>query len=217
MLRLTLLLCVAMIGALMLLGEDRGQMRPGLAKAAAEGRLPVADAEPAPVEIAAEAEPVEIAAQAEPVPEPVAVPVAEPVAEAVDAAIAEATAEASVEPDPYVEPVRDVVQAVEEPVFTLSALGNELVPGEAGSVVDTSAVDTPAIQPPGDGTIWYVNATSVNVRAAPTTEAEVLGKLANGEAALLVEDYDGEWARIVIQGDGVEGYVALRYLSPEAP
>jgi Bacterial SH3 domain len=208
MLRLTLLLCVAMIGALMLLGEDRGQMRPGLAKAAAEGRLPVADAEPATVEIAA---------QAEPVPEPVAVPVAQPVAEAVDAAIAEATAEASVEPDPYVEPVRDVVQAVEEPVFTLSALGNELVPGEAGSVVDTSAVDTPAIQPPGDGTIWYVNATSVNVRAAPTTEAEVLGKLANGEAALLVEDYDGEWARIVIQGDGVEGYVALRYLSPEAP
>jgi uncharacterized protein YgiM (DUF1202 family) len=208
MLRLTLLLCAAMIGALMLLGEDRGQMRPGLAKAAAEGRLPVVDAEPAPVAIAD---------QAEPVPEPVAVPVEEPVADAVDAAIAQAVAEATVEPEPYVEPVREVVQAVEEPVFTLSALGNELVPGEAGSVVDTAAVGVPEVRQPGDNTIWYVNATSVNVRAAPSTDAEVLGKLANGEAALLVEDYDGEWARIVIQGDGVEGFVAMRYLSPGAP
>jgi hypothetical protein len=34
---------------------------------------------------------------------------------------------------------------------------------------------------------------------------------------LVVAPVDGDWARIVIQGDGVEGYVALRYLSPEAP
>jgi uncharacterized protein YgiM (DUF1202 family) len=74
-----------------------------------------------------------------------------------------------------------------------------------------------AAAPVAQGTIWYVNASSVNVRAGPSTETEVLGKLANGEAALLVADVDGEWARIVIQGDGLEGYVALRYLSPEAP
>ena len=47
--------------------------------------------------------------------------------------------------------------------------------------------------------------------------AEVLGKLGSGEAALMVASVDGEWARIVIQGDGMEGYVALRYLSAEAP
>ncbi len=191
MLRLTLFLCVAMIGALMLLGEDRGQMRPGLAKAAAEGPAPVA----APVEAA----PMVLAATPAPAPQPA------PVA-------------AQPEPAPtaaYVEPVREVVQAVEEPIFTLSALGNELVPGEDGNAPVANPLAT-AVEAPAEG-IWYVNANSVNVRAEPSIEAEVLGKLTNGEAALMVSAIDGEWARIVIQGDGLEGFVALRYLTPEAP
>jgi SH3-like domain-containing protein len=58
---------------------------------------------------------------------------------------------------------------------------------------------------------------SVNVRAGPSTDTEVVGKLASGEATLVVQAVDEEWARIVIQGDGVEGFVALRYLSAEAP
>jgi Bacterial SH3 domain len=201
MLRLTLFLCAAMIGALLLLGEDRGQLRPGLAKAAAEGK--------APTVAAAVAEPMIVASTPAPAPEPA--PVAPQVA-AADVALAEP---APAEPAPYVEPVREVVQAVEEPVFTLSALGNELIPGEAGTDV---AVDPPAAAAPtAENGVWYVNATSVNVRAEPSTEAEVLGKLTSGEAALMVASVDGEWARIVIQGDGLEGYVALRYLTPEAP
>ena len=216
MLRLTLFLCAAMIGALMLLGEDRGQMRPGLAKAAAEGPAPVA----APVDSA----PMAVAAAPAPQPAPVA---------------------AQPEPAPtaaYVEPVREVVQAVEEPVFTLASLGNERVPGEDGTPIETAndetvdldapavpadgpltAVDAipqetmPELAAGGQGTIWYVNANSVNVRSAPTTDAEVLGKLGTGEAALMVAAVDGQWARIVIQGDGLEGYVALQFLSPTAP
>ena len=67
------------------------------------------------------------------------------------------------------------------------------------------------------GQVWYVKADSVNVRADPSTEAEILGKLGNGEALLLVAAVDDEWAKIVIQGDGIEGYVATRFLSPVAP
>jgi len=195
MLRLTLFLCAAMIGALMLFGEDRGQLRPGLAKAAADGPAP----EAAPVESA----PMVIAATPEPSSKPAPVP----------APVSAQPEPAPTEPAPYVEPVREVVQAVEEPVFTLSALGNELVPGENG-IAPVS--DQPAPETPAEG-IWYVNASSVNVRSGPSTEAEVLGRLASGEAALMVSSVDGEWARIVIQGDGLEGYVALRYLTPEAP
>lgn len=44
-----------------------------------------------------------------------------------------------------------------------------------------------------------------------------MDRLANGEATLMVQAVDADWARIVIQGDGVEGFVALRYLSAEAP
>jgi uncharacterized protein YgiM (DUF1202 family) len=210
MLRLTLLLCAGLFAALMIAGEDRGQMRPGLALAAAEGRAPKVR-EPAVMAPAADAAPAlaQTPALASPAPAPVVAPL--PVAVASAAPQAEA----------YVEPARAVVQEVKEPIFTLSALGNELVPGQAevgaGTVAQTAATEAPLASDDGSGTIWYVTANSVNVRAEPTTEAEVLGKLTNGEAALLVSTVDGDWARIVIQGDGMEGYVALRYLTPAAP
>jgi uncharacterized protein YgiM (DUF1202 family) len=114
------------------------------------------------------------------------------------------------EPTPYVEPERELVTAVEEPIFSLAAVGNEAPP---------SGPETPQpeVLAGGEGTIWYVNARSVNVRAEPSTQAEVVGKLSSGEATLVVQAVNDEWARIVIQGDGLEGFIALRYLSAEAP
>jgi hypothetical protein len=198
MLRLTLILCIGMFAALMIAGQDRGQLRPGLAEAAAKAARPGAsDVTGADATVVATMEP----AVATPMAEPVVAPAAEPVPESV------ASTE-PVEPAPYVEPVREVVTAVEEPIFSLSSVGNEAVPADAA---------VPEVPAGGEGTIWYVNANSVNVRAEPSTEAEVVGRLGSGEATLVVQAVDGEWARIVIQGDGVEGFVALRYLSPEAP
>jgi hypothetical protein len=214
MLRLTLLLCFGMLAALFTLGEDRGQLRPGLAVADAEGRLDEvwaeADAKAAATPLPM-AEPVAVVAEVAPAPEPEPAPVAAaPVTLAVSGPVIE------------VDAGRDVVQAVEEPVFTLSSLGNELVPGEDGTAIDAAVAEAaaepaPVTDTPAVGTIWYVTADSVNVRSAPSTEAEILDRLATGEAALLVAAVDAEWAQIVIQGDGVEGYVALRYLSPATP
>ena len=237
MLRLTLLLSLGMFAALMTLGSDRGQLRPGLALAASEGRLDAvwaearADADPA----AAPALPMPVS------PADPALAAADPVAETAAPAVA-APELASIAAPVETMPLPEVVQAVEEPVFTLASLGNELVPGEDGTAIETAdseAVDlaSPAVQADGslaagdalpqdpmpelaaggEGTIWYVNASSVNVRSAPTTDSEVLGKLGAGEAALMVAAVDGQWARIVIQGDGLEGYVALQYLSPTSP
>lgn len=195
MLRLTLLLCAAMVGALLILGEDRGQLRPGLANAVATQTNPVPPlaAEPAPMLTGT-------------------VPDSAPVQPAVARLASDTAPPIAAQPELYVEPSR---QAVEEAIFTLSALGNELVPGEGETATDAS--ESTATSQAGGGTIWYVNANSVNVRAEPSTGAEVLGRLVSGEAALLVAEVNGGWARIVIQGDGVEGYVARRYLSPEAP
>lgn len=192
MLRLTLLLCIGMFAALMIAGVDRGQLRPGLAAAAAKKVQPeavVAGDSAQDVTQVAEAAP-------EPVPEP--------------APKAPAPVVAKAEPAPYVEPKRELVTAVEEPVFSLAAVGNETPPA-------APEAPQPEVLAGGEGTIWYVNASSVNVRAEPSTEAEVVGKLASGEATLVVQAVNDDWARIVIQGDGVEGFVALRYLSAEAP
>jgi uncharacterized protein YgiM (DUF1202 family) len=196
MLRMTLILCIGMYAALMIAGVDRGQMRPGLAEAAAkaarDGVSGVSGAESPVVE-----EVVKVAA-AEPATKPAAVPVAEV---------------AAAKPAPYVEPERQLVTEVAEPVFSLASVGNEAVPS-AASEEPAAAPEVPA---GGEGTIWYVTASSVNVRAEPSTEAEVVGKLTSGEATLMVQAIDDDWARIVIQGDGVEGFVAMRYLSAEAP
>ena len=195
MLRLTLILCAGLFAALMIAGEDRGQLRPGLAEAAAKAALAADSSEPAP-------QPEETVVVA-------AAPVTKPQAAQPAVAEVEAPVVARAEPEPYVEPVRDLVTELEEPVFSLSALGNETVPA--------APEPSPEVAADGAGTIWYVVADSVNVRAEPSTQADVLGKLGSGEAALLVQAVDSEWARIVIQGDGVEGFVAMRYLSPEAP
>jgi uncharacterized protein YgiM (DUF1202 family) len=195
MLRLTFLLCIGMYAALMIAGVDRGQMRPGLAEAAAKAaRQGVSDV--------SGTESASLTAAEEPVVRVASTALVEPVAEIAAAEPAPA------EPAPYVEPVRELVTEVAEPVFSLASVGNETAP---------DAPAQPEVADGGTGTIWYVTASSVNVRAEPSTEAEVVGKLGSGEATLLVQAVNDEWARIVIQGDGVEGFVAMRYLSAEAP
>ena len=217
MLRLCLLLIAVMVAALMTLGQDKGQLRPGLAQAKAEGRLEEVWAEAEAKAAAREARrrlaPVTVAAEAEEVSAPV---VAE--APALPAA-------APILPDTVVEPVREVVAVVPEPIFSLEAYGNEAKPGLDGTEVDALAAaepapiadDTAALLAAEEGAVWFVSAESVNVRAGPSTDAEVLTKLALGEATLVVQTVDAEWTRIVIQGDGVEGFVATRFLSPNAP
>ena len=195
MLRMTLILCAGMYAALMIAGVDRGQLRPGLADAAAKAAAVGASNVSGGDSDQLAAEPV-VAAPVETAAAPV-------VAEAVPTATETAVAAAA--PEPYVEPARTVVTEVPEPVFSLASVGNEAVPA------------APEVPDGGQGTIWYVTANSVNVRAAPSTDAEIVGRLGNGEATLMVQAVDDDWARIVIQGDGVEGFVALRYLSAEAP
>ena len=202
MLRMTLILCIGMYAALMIAGVDRGQMRPGLADAATTAALPGAAADSDQV-VAQEPETVAPVEDA-----PIATAAAKPTV------AAPAVAEAAQAPEPYVEPARTVVTEVREPVFSLASVGNEAVPG---APVTAEAAATPEVPDGGEGTIWYVNASSVNVRAEPSTGAEIVGRLASGEATLMVQAVDADWARIVIQGDGVEGFVAMRYLSAEAP
>ncbi len=206
MLRLTLLLCIGMFAALMIAGEDRGQMRPGLAAAAAKKVQPE---DVKGVESQALSASQATRAAIDPVAKVVAAAaIGDQPAPTV--AATEPAATELAEAAPYVEPERETVTAVAEPVFSLSSVGNETPPS-------TPNAPQPEVATGGEGTIWYVNASSVNVRAEPSTQAEVVGRLVSGEAALMVQAVDSDWARIVIQGDGVEGFVAMRYLTAEAP
>ena len=189
MLRLTFLLCSGLFLVMLLGGRDFGQLRPGLAEAAAEAKaVPVAAAVPA-VETAA------LAPDAAAVVPDLAMPVA--VATVVVAPVAANPVVVAVAPAPVVEPAGTGV-------FTLATYADA-----------PDATVTPEAS--ADGEIWYVAGTSLNVRSGPSTDDAVVGKLKRGEAMLVVAREGDEWARIRIEGDGIEGYVATRFLSAEVP
>lgn len=65
--------------------------------------------------------------------------------------------------------------------------------------------------------IRYVTGRAVNVRGGPSTRTEVVGKLQRGDAVTVAFVDDTGWARIRVEGDGVDGYMALSFLSEVAP
>lgn len=188
MLRLTFLLCSGLFLVMLLGGRDFGQLRPGLAQASMDAKAAPVTAEVPAVETVA-------LAVVEPVPEPTPAPV--PVVVPAPAIAAAVVAEAVVAPVP---------SGPENTVFTLS------------DYADPAPTDAPAeAEQASEGEIWYVAGTSLNVRSGPSTNTDVVGKLTRGEATLVVWREGDDWARIRIEGDGIEGYVAMRFLTPDAP
>jgi uncharacterized protein YgiM (DUF1202 family) len=96
-------------------------------------------------------------------------------------------------------------QAIEDTVFSLANYSNDAPVAEV------------APQPQTAGDVAYVAAASVNVREGPGTGNPVITKLTRGEAVLIVSTDDSGWARIRIEGDGLEGFMSLEYLSTNAP
>ena len=81
-------------------------------------------------------------------------------------------------------------------------------------VLETTAAAPVVVTAPESGKILFIGAKSVNVREGPGKDFAVVGRLARGEAVLVVAEDDGPegWSLIRIEGDGVEGYVASRLL-----
>lgn len=86
-------------------------------------------------------------------------------------------------------------------------------------VSPTASAPTPApvARPEAPTDIRYVTARVVNVRGGPSTGHPVIGSLTQGEAARIIHDAGNGWAHILIEGDGIDGYVSTRFLSPETP
>lgn len=106
-------------------------------------------------------------------------------------------------PAPAPEPERALV--TNEPRLLQVRAEREIAPEP---VAATKTPDLSQMMP-----VVYVNASSVNVRQGPSTQDAVVGKLDRGDAALVVWTDDTGWSRIRIEGDGVEGYVASRFLT----
>jgi hypothetical protein len=62
--------------------------------------------------------------------------------------------------------------------------------------------------------IRFIRARSVNVREGPSTQTDVIGQLAQGEAILVLWTEDNGWAHVLVEGDGFAGYVKADLLTP---
>jgi uncharacterized protein YgiM (DUF1202 family) len=147
------------------------------------------------------------AAEAVQVPEPSASPVPDKVQVSAGtdtlATPAEAVEVATVAPAPAAEP-----ESVAE---TVVPAASETLAEPETSVADEIAAAL------SDAQVWYVNAEQVNVREGPSTAYGKVGKVAFGDAIEILSDPGDDWVRIRIQGDGVEGYIARRFLQDSEP
>jgi hypothetical protein len=120
-------------------------------------------------------------------------------------AAAAAGADTLAEPASAPEPAAPVEVAAVEP---------EPQPGTEAEVPTVADEIAAALS---DAQVWYVNAELVNVREGPSTDFARVGKVTYGDAIEILSDPDDAWVRIRIQGDGVEGYVARRFLQDSEP
>lgn len=114
-------------------------------------------------------------------------------------------------PEPQPEPAAAadaVMQAVE-----LAMGGDAAEAGEA----ETPTVDEEIAAALTDAQVRYVNAERVNVRQGPSTDYGVVDQVVYGEATEILSDPSQEWVKIRIQGDGVEGWIASRFLQDGEP
>lgn len=66
-------------------------------------------------------------------------------------------------------------------------------------------------------TVHYVTGQSVNVRSGPSTRAAVVDRLRRGESVTVVGVEANGWARIRVEGDGIDGFMSMSFLSDTAP
>ena len=109
------------------------------------------------------------------------------------------------------EPV--VREGTGQPGQTEAAGGTVMGSPERSAVEFSSTMEPVQAMENRDETV-YVNATDLNVRKAPQPGAEVVTRLNTG-AELRRTGYNGEWSRVVYQGQ--ECYVASRFLTTEKP
>ncbi len=58
-----------------------------------------------------------------------------------------------------------------------------------------------------------VSASRVNVRSGPSTQNAVLGQVVQAEIVRIISPEENGWVKISVEGDGVEGYMAARFLT----
>jgi len=88
---------------------------------------------------------------------------------------------------------------------------------EADAIENTVLLATAESQTEDLLNVWFVTGEKVNVRQGPTTSSAVVDQVQFAEAVEVLTEPDNGWVMIRIEGDGVEGYMANRFLQSNDP
>ncbi|MGH1330511.1 MAG: SH3 domain-containing protein [Paracoccaceae bacterium] len=86
-------------------------------------------------------------------------------------------------------------------------------PAPAPAAAAAPAAEKVAVKQTVQPILRQVIARRVNVRSGPSTDYEVLDQVVRGEITMVISDPNADWVKIRIEGDGVEGYLAARFLT----
>ncbi|WP_417239950.1 SH3 domain-containing protein [Celeribacter halophilus] len=76
-----------------------------------------------------------------------------------------------------------------------------------------SALNTGTADPASGMVLREVTASRVNVRSGPSTANPVLGQLVRSEIVRVISPEENGWVKILVEGAGVEGYMAAEFLA----
>lgn len=94
--------------------------------------------------------------------------------------------------------------------------------GSKTNIVSTTTVADPAKlaalmgSQTGDMILRAVSANRVNVRSGPSTSNPVLGQVVRADIVRVVSNPANDWVEIIIEGDGIQGFMSSRFLTPVA-
>lgn len=139
----------------------------------------------------------------------------DPARKATPVAVAEVTDPAPPAPEPAAASVTAVTQVAFAPAEETPTAQTGLtlsLPLVAASE-PLAADPAPAASEPPLLRVGRVLGTKVNVREAPSAKATVLDQLRKDETVTVISADGSGWTLVRIEGDGIEGYIASRYLS----
>lgn len=83
--------------------------------------------------------------------------------------------------------------------------------GQESGMRSADAEDEREAEP--DMILRTVTGRRVNVRQGPSTSYDVVGQVIEAEIVRVVSDPQQDWVKILVEGDGVEGYMSTRFLA----
>ena len=115
------------------------------------------------------------------------------------------------------QPVMPPVAVAAETPVVARAVPRADPPPAAAEAAPVASAPLPEPEIPG-GALFTVASRQVNVRQGPGTNHAVIGNLSNGEQVLVVveENPVAGWSHVRLEGDGIDGFVATRFLTRTA-